>query len=489
MDWARLRLKGANMAIRTLAWPARAATICAALSLLGASPVPVESGATTGKGSVSDFADFGQMPPPDQIPTDRVFKLSQDYPKTNPGIPPEVRAILAIDYTHDWKAYMEAVRAYVFEGNIEDRDASQAFFLEDNKVRRWYHVPWQQWGDNGREGLHGLTAEGPSNPYTLSPSQKTPWQTYAVGFYNAPGGYEIGRVWADPNNPRIEAVNEDGGFPVGTVVAKLLFTTAKTSEAPFLSNPLVWSAYVKEAFAPPGPNGLPINPRHVRPVNLIQMDMMVRDDRAKATGGWVYGTWVYNGSRMVKRLPGQKGDARWYNMMPLGMMWGNDPGVTSRGDGNPAPTKTQINPDLKQTVINTDPTLPPMHLGYGLRLSGPVDNTSSSCKSCHSAAEYPAISNILPNFSKDAKGAPLKRGGPEWMRWFRNLGPTDPFDPGAVATDNSLQLAGGIQNYLSAKNIREGGYYAVQYPHALRTPSVYGERGAESPVANTKDKK
>jgi hypothetical protein len=413
------------------------------------------------------FADFGHLPPASEFHPARTFKLSQDYPTVKPPIDAAVSKILAIDYTKDWRGYAGAVLDYVLQGNIENRPVSEAFFFEDNKVRRWYHVPWQHWGDNGREGLHGLTAEGPSAPFTLGPGQKDTWATYAVGFYNARGGYAIGRVWPDSNGPRIDALRTEG-FPVGTVVAKLLFTTAPVSQATFLSNPLDWLAYAKFSFGAPAPA-----PRHVTTVHLIQMDIMVRDDRAKATGGWVFGTFVYNGALAQPVL--------WRNLTPLGLQWSNDPQVRSHLEGNAAPTKTLINPDLKGTVINTDPhQLPPMHLGFGLRLSGPVDNALSSCKSCHSTAQFPVISNILPAFAS-IDGRHLTCDDPQWWRWFRDLGPTESFDKEGATLDNSLQLAGSIQNYLEAKSLQDGGHFAGEFWKGERVTSVYGLRGAVPP--------
>ncbi len=474
-------MAGFGLAALALAAPPKATTaVPKAATKATAKPAagPAAKPATTG-GSLPRFPDFGQMPPPGDITPDRVFKLSQDFPATLPAIEPAVQRILAIDFRRDWRAYMDATLAYILEGNIEDRSISDSFFLEDNKARRWYHVPWQHWGDNGREGLHGLTAEGPVMPLVLDPLQKNQWATYAVGFYNARGGFTIGQVWQDADDPRIDAVVRGGGFPVGTVVAKLLFTTAPVAEAPMLSNPIEWTAYVKDKFSAPGPTGLPINPRHLATVRLLQVDMMVRDPRANATGGWVFGTWIYNGQQAIPRQTGQRFDNRWRNLVPLGLAWGNDPTVTSFPDGNPAPTRTITNPDLKEQVINGDKALPPMHLGFGLRLSGAVDNVASSCKSCHQVAQYPAISNILPAFTpKD--GRFLTPKDPEWMRWFRNLQPTEAFDDGAISTDNSLQLAGSIQNFMAARNIGAGGQYAVQYWKGRPVHSVYGARGRTS---------
>jgi len=351
------------------------------------------------------FPDFGQLPPPGMYQS-RIFKLSQNFPQAKPETEPAVQNILQIDYTKDWKKYMEAVRAYIYEGNIEGGSIANDFYLEDNKVRTWYHVPWQHYGPFGREGIHGLTKEGPVFPYVLSASQPGQWQTYAVGFYNPPGGYMIGKVWRDAENPTTTVMQSEG-FPIGTVVAKLLFTTAPVGEVPFLTNPIEWLAYTTKEFMPV------TSPRVMSTVRFIQMDIMVRDPRAKETGGWVFGTFVYNGALANPNL--------WLNAVPVGIMWGNDPEVTSFSDSNPRPTKTVINPELKHTIINTSADLPPMHLGWGLRLNGPVDNTMSSCQSCHATAQFPQITPILASMStKDGK--PLTPSDPEWMRWFRRGG-------------------------------------------------------------------
>ncbi len=425
---------------------------------------------------VGRFPDFGQLPPPEVFQPERTFKLSQDYPAFQPLVEKPVQDILAIDYTKDWKAYADAVFNYILEGNIHGEGVSNDFYLEDNKVRRWYHVPWQHFGDNGREGIHGLTAEGPEAPLTLGPDQtsKTTWQTYAVGFYNDLGGYTIGRVWADADNPDLTAVQRMGGFPVGTVVGKFLFSTAPVEQVPYLGNAVEWNAYVRPDGLPMTGSPFPIRPRIMSKVRLIQMDFMVRDARADPTGGWVFGTYVYNGLTANPNL--------WRNLVPVGVMWGNDPEVMSHQEGNPRPTQTLTNPDLKHTVINAgDKMLPPSHLGFGLRLAGPADNTASSCKSCHSVAEFPTISPILPFLATDQNAKTLQPGSPEWMRWFRDLGPTEAFDTDAVSMDNSMQLAASVQNFLIAKSIATGGHFSQQYWRGRPVAPITGQRGLPEP--------
>ncbi len=417
-------------------------TACAA-GLVAAAPV-----------TLPNFPDFGFFPPATSRPEPiRAFRLSQDYPVDKPAPDAGVQRILAIDYTKDWRAYAEAVKAYAFEGNIKGGNPDNDFFLEDNQVRRWYHVPWQHYGVFGREGLHGMTNEIGIVPQTLAPTQVTKWQTYAVGFYNAPGGWAIGRMWADPRNPRLNALATDGGFPVGTVVAKMLFTTATVSEVPYLSNPVQWFGYVMTA---PYASGKPPPPRLIQQLRLVQMDILVRDDRAKATGGWVFGTFVYNGFQNKPTL--------WDNLVPVGLQWGNDPTVTSQQPGGINPAVTWINPDLRETIINPDSKkLPAQHLGFGGRLAGPVDNKMSSCQSCHSTGEFPQVSSMVPSgVGKD--GSALKPGGPGWMHWFRNIPHGEAFDSDAWTTDSSLQSAGGLQNFLTARTAATAGSYAVQFP-------------------------
>jgi hypothetical protein len=327
--------------------------------------------------------------------------------------------------------------------------------------------------------ISAATKEGPVNPYTLAPTQHTLWQTYAVGFYNRQGGWAIGKVWADPQKPSLAAFKKEG-FPEGTVVGKVLFTTAPVSQVPFLTAPIEWNAYATKCFdyVPPKNPGDPAGDpacaktREMTTVRFIQMDIMVRDSRAKESGGWVFGTFVYNGNLANPNM--------WKNVVPVGLQWGNDPTVTSDSASNPAPTVTKYNPDLKQVAINRSPDMPPMHLGWGLRLNGPVDNTMSSCMSCHSTAQYPAISPILPFFAKQ-NGKPLAPGSEKWMDWFRNIQCNTPFDPQATSTDFSLQLSASIQNFVTSKGQGTDGMYNIQYWNGLPVNPIAGKRGALVP--------
>lgn len=149
------------------------------------------------------YPDFGFLPAR-SLYEGRVFKLSQNYPKALPraAVLPDICKGDFEAVKRDWRKYLLAVRDYCFEGNIGNDDFEDDWRVENNKNRRWYHVPWQHFGPSGREGIHGLTKEAPVLPRQLAWTQThTGGQTYAVGFYNEFGGYTIGQVFANETIP------------------------------------------------------------------------------------------------------------------------------------------------------------------------------------------------------------------------------------------------------------------------------------------------
>lgn len=403
---------------------------------------------SVGNANAGTFPDYGYQPPSDYKGT--IFTLSQNYPKALPSRPPpDFFKLLPSPLTNDfekWRPYAEAVKHYCLEGNVEND-----WYVEKNKVRAWYHAPWQHYGPLGREGIHGLTKEAQIQEKQLAPTQTTTGQTFAVGIYNDIGGYTFGQVWKDPQNPDPAFTTQPNSFHDGTVVCKPLFADVDLKQVPFLANPVLWQAYVTNTFNS--------SDRSIKEVALIQMDFAVRDTRIPGTG-WIFGTFQYNGAKTGK--PG------WDNLVPVGVMWGNDPEDTGNDYTNKQPSVTKINPDLKQTAINAKPELPPTHLGWNGRLDGPVDNPISACMSCHMTAESPQLSPMNPTFQSN----PPPMGSPAWMRWFQNEMAGKPFDAGAFSTDYSLQLAGGIANFYEWKcdqgGVFVGGGNACQQAKTLR---------------------
>lgn len=407
--------------------------------------------------SYHGFPDFGHMISPDQFaaeyPDTPIFHLKTDYPGSKP-LSSEMPPFIGIDFTRDWEAYMRGVQAYCFDGNLPSWDPYA------NTVRGWYHIPWlhpvSTTGyppNGGTEGFHGLIKEAEVDPYQLAPEQLGSYQVYAVTLVNDFGGYTLGEMWKDPDNPNPKATDKrwGGGFLEGTVFCKLLFTDAPQGDdkVPFLENPLEWQAYITKTWDSPE--------RDVLPVHLLQMDIMVRDPNADRFTGWVLGTFVYNG---------QLGhtDNRFMNLVPLGLQWGNDPDVTDNVINPYPPLETKTSDKLEQTVINPSKDVPPQHLGWGYRLNGPADLNTSSCMSCHMASAYPAlVSLVAPGMVPPGPVPPSQGGSPEWMEWFQNVECGTSRDPEAYSTDMSLQVAISLQNFRDVKNANAQGFWAEEY--------------------------
>ena len=419
------------------------------------------------------FPDFGFMVSQEEYiakwSDQPIFRLKTDFPTRRPSDVPEF--LKKIDFKKDPLAYINAVRDYSFEGNLPDWDPHK------NRIRGWYHIPWLHPTspvyppNGGTEGFHGLIKEAPLSPLQLGPDQKGKvgnYSVYAITLVNEHAGYSMGKMWADPLNPDPKVLDKrwkvdglPGGFPVGTVFAKLLFTDAPqgTDKVANLVNPLTWKAYITENFETS-------STRTVGEVHLLQMDIAVRDARAEGPGmtGWVFGTFVYNGALNKEN--------KFMNLVPVGLMWGNDPDdKTNKTDPFPV-TKTIVNPKLKQTVIFDGPNLPPQHLGWNGRLNGPADLNTTSCMSCHIAAQYPQVSPLVPvGAVPDGGKTPPKEGGSvDWMKSFQNIECATSMDPRTYSMDFSFQVAISLQNFFNVKSAVVQGAWASDYslpPHAI----------------------
>jgi len=342
-----------------------------------------------------------------------VFKLSQNYPTQ---ISADVYPWQSIDPLTAPNDYMQSVLHYCLAGNIE-----VDWVVQNNQTRTWYHAPWMHWGDHGREPIRGLTYEKPSGKGVLANTQTDVFQNWAVGFYNSPGGFTIGRVWSNALSPNPGLAL----FPENTVSCKLLFTEATKEQVPFLAGSLEWDAYIYTS----NDNAKVGAPRILKKLRLLQLDIAVRDSRANSTTGWIFGTFIYDGT-----IAGNNPYAR---LRPVGLMWGDDK------DFNLPQAQQGLKP--KQTWLNPDAQHIMTHYGWLNRLNGPVDNAQSSCLSCHSTAQWRVLAPMVP-----PAGTPA--GSPQWMMWFRDIGPGTTFSSGTASLDYSLQLAGGMQNLVAWVN-------------------------------------
>lgn len=394
------------------------------------------------------FPSFAPTHAPPLGYTDPVFSLSQAYPTAAPVPEPMPWDTVNFFVLPGALEYARSVLRYAVEGNTE-----VDWVIQNNAVRKWYHAPWMHPGCGGREFIRGMTRERTSRPQELHPNQKAYRDNWAVGFYNAPGGHTVGAVWQGPTpNPALAA------FPHGTVGVKLLFTAATVEDAPFLAGSLEWTGnvYPSTGGNPCGQGTAPA--RENLTLRLLQIDIAVREARKDHTTGWVFGTFIYDGS-----APGTTAFDR---MQPVGLMWADDPTVTAQMNDagvfvNPALKDGFLNPDL---IGPWDPGNPAkvrlVHAGLGGRLNGPVDNPVSSCISCHGRAGVPAQS-VTPTGANTAS----QYTDSLFREYFKEVphgpGPATDASGGTYQRlDYSLQLAVGIRNFHNAS------------PTMLRTASV-----------------
>jgi hypothetical protein len=300
---------------------------------------------------------------------------------------------------------------YIQEGNIESGDPDTDWNLCANQQRQWFNMPFQTYDvQTGREFVHGLTREAPVAMSLSSQSAPLGTTVWAVAFYNGNAAPTLAGVWR-PDGSVAMPINHLK-FAEGTVVGKLLFTTATAANATFLSNMPTWTANTSMgaagqsnptfcAPAKPGETMQQVSERCKRSpskVTLMQFDVAVRDSRA--TNGWVFGTFVADGEAKANEAN------PWNRISLLGLIWGDDTPPTGQL-ASTFPANPRAN-GFTQSVIAWDvadrltkaggskPAQQPGHLGCNSRLNGPADNAASSCTSCHMTASVPDANNDVP---------------------------------------------------------------------------------------------
>jgi hypothetical protein len=406
--------------------------------------------------------------------TGPVFQLSHDYPDTFTACTPATCPWLSVPVDTgstswaSWSKYLETTLAYLVQGQTANLNDSTGWQTTVDGSTRWFHVPWMAYDDeHGREFIHGTTNERTAGisafhgnarltlaaaarqvPTILvgrnslpgvrgSTSGDTLFETWSVGMYNVPGGYAVGKAVPTNGVPRAGGPNNLAlpvRFPLGTMVVKLLFTSASARNVPYLIGSPEWMVDRHDTLGNGQYDSIARTPA---PVHLVQMDVAVRDDRSPI--GWVYGTYAYDG-----RL---KGAAWWQRMAPVGVQWGSDPLTW------PAVDSAQSKPLTQSSIAGAAH----QHLGCDRRLAGPVDNPKSSCTSCHGGAYVPSpvgtvatSSNSVPIFGFATQCAVVS---PQNTAYFSNVAYPGQYPawPGVsgqmINLDTSLQLQVAYKEY------------------------------------------
>lgn len=462
-------------------WPSLAAAYCllaAALFLLSACSARALAAdpAQTPDDEAAQYAFRSSVDQPPAGWDGPIFALSHDYPAADPGACSADECTwlgLDVDFSVDftaarptwedpiWNQYIQAIMNYVAAGQDANLADESGFQAEVDGATRWYHVPWMAYNPQvGREFVHGTTNErtahlsdlfGDPRGFGLHSLQKVPpecealnkqgFETWAVGMYNPWGGYALGQAWPESGAPQV--VDYMGSpmpaglpFPEGTVVAKLLFTTAPVECAPFLEGAPEWQVNRHQVDET---TNRYLCERDVQTVRLIQMDVAVVDLRSPTR--WVYGTFAYDGTVQA--------DSVWQRLVPVGLQWGSDPWTY------PAVPKAESAP-ARQSVLNLTIRKDLYeHEGCNERLAGPVDNAKASCISCHAGA-YAAPGGTPVNMGSNTPSifgfdGMCDQYSQDNVNYFQNAVPPQAYHggqfPNAMNLDTSLQMQVAFDQY------------------------------------------
>lgn len=412
-----------------------------------AAKCPTPPGALFAVAAKAQFDCSSGRPLIDPGGNEQQFKARYAFPQTDPTsteLPWK-----GIDFRTNPEGYVQALLAYGLKDN-----AVVDFRIEDNHQSAWCHAPWFH---ENRERLRGMTRERGSRIRELHSLQTSPARNWAVGFYNDIGCAALGRVWKDPAFPKTKGF----AFSDGSYSIKLLFTTAPPRQVPYLTGSKEWRAAIND-------NG------SIETMRLLQVDVAVRDRAADAYSGWLFGTFIYDAYA--------PGDTVWERLVPVGLMWGNDPTLTANRYELQGALQQEgwVNPAVAAKFFH----LPRHNLGLHGRLNGPVDNPRAACLACHGRAldwgrsvtgvaldEANLLLPLAPNPTDDAAVG----------NYFRNLKPDQPFVAGTQPLDFSLQLAGGILNFRNWV----GANFSDQANNTTDVPKyVFKSDGPQPPAAN-----
>jgi len=398
------------------------------------------------------------------------FRLSHNYPKQMPTCSaPWLQRKVSFDGSSvnwdDWRGYVKDIVDYVKEGQEPDLPDNTGWKVQVGNELRWFHVPWMAYdGERGREFVHGLTNELSTALSTFHEGRGSGkerlagalrmnaavdplFETWSVGMYNPCGAWSVGQAFPPGGEPAVHMVDGKPAangmpFPEGTLVIKILNTTADGQSVPYLKGSTEWQANGHVQY---GSDQYATCERRVRKVHLVQIDLAVVDSRSPTR--WVYSTLAYNGF-----LPGKSVLDR---MEPLGIQWGNDPHTF------PAVSRAESKPIVETVLAPVDHAQLPQHYGCEKRLAGAVDQQNSSCVSCHMGAfaAAPPYLNIqgvtipaifsFPGLCTDHNPANTSYFSDyKYPQPFPNPSPSqpNPFEK-AVPLDSSLQLAVAFAQY------------------------------------------
>lgn len=408
----------------------------------------------------------------------KTFVLNHDYPvmgSVKDEIYPWKKATgNSLITKENANKYVQSLKDYV------SPDMKKLLFDYDNKKSNKAKQNWYQsiWLGQVREPIHGMYVGSNFDARTLGATQKENLTTYVYTLYNKKSAQTLHNIWGTDSinayKPNLTNVSKTQ-YEEGSVIVKFAFVNYDngTNDWETLSGAATWDVYtdVHPGHSSAKKGATPC----IRKLKLMQFDIIVKDTTAAPETGWVFSTLVYDKNA--------SGATSWDKMVPLGVIWGNNPqiakSISSVNALADAVVPAPIDHLLTENWINPNaPSYAKQTLGWGGRLSGPNDGavfstgpvttstsgkkftnggvSTISCLGCHSTAQYKQQSFLIPIVfsTPSGYGTPLvlDPGSTLWNRYFRNNNGKTPFDSGSISLDYDMVTSfKAIPAWLEAK--------------------------------------
>jgi hypothetical protein len=390
------------------------------------------------------FADNNGFFPSPEVFDGPFFKANYNYPEVVP------------ERTYPWEEvlggmpltknnaveYIMAVRQYIAEDMALMID-QPAVWTDSPNRQNWYNMAWsaQNYHDStgweGLESVYGtMTGQVIKNDIFTDYGFEGPMQNHALVYYNDISALTLNQLWKSksPTGFFPDYSTNAAQFKQNAIVIKAAGTTASAAEWPVLKGAGTFSIYREEQFGPNYGKG-----RFMQELTWIQFDIIIKDTIASPETGWVFSTFIYDVN--------SPGTSTFDKLTLLGVSWGNDPGEMN---GDETLEETYLNPNA--------PAYASVTLGYGKRLSGPIDVglvggaqvdpsaidsvlvlgpnnevlgsnkylhfAASACFSCHSTASWPEQNDFYPSPDPRQKlvfsDTLFNPSSVEWSNYFQN---------------------------------------------------------------------
>ncbi|MBC7711772.1 MAG: hypothetical protein H7177_00435 [Rhizobacter sp.] len=292
----------------------------------------------------------------------KVHRIRTDFDKALEIKPERPWAGLSIETTQSGKILSKTIKQYILSNLVLDNKNQELNLIpKNNKNTFWCEMPWMNQTPFGREALHGLTKIRPSISHSIiypdifskdTSAQAT--SNWGVTYYNSIACKTIYDVFGSSktkfNNPPLW---EKVKFDEGTLIVKFLFTAASFSS---IDGTFSWNAHISDTGE---------NSRSIRKVNLLQMDVALKDSSIKGSkktnNNWMMFTYYYDATFNDTDKDFQTLPREFRRLRPEGIQSGFD-----KSD----------NIVFQDAITNQKDGM----------LNGPIDNFHSSCFSCHGTA-------------------------------------------------------------------------------------------------------